>query len=209
MQDDTRADKLEMIGGRLCLDFSNTTGGRETESPNERLTSYRELAAWGRHAGVLDPAAERRLLAEAERRPDEAAAVLREATEVREAIYRIFSASSAGLPVAEADLATINGALSRAMRMARLRRGPDGIGWGWAESEALDQMLWPVVRSAAELLTSTEAQRVRECGGSDCTWLFLDTTKNRSRRWCDMGDCGNRAKARRHYARLKGSHAPA
>jgi predicted RNA-binding Zn ribbon-like protein len=64
-------------------------------------------------------------------------------------------------------------------------------------------MLWPVARSAADLLTSQEQSRVRECAASDCGWLFLDLSRNRSRRWCDMETCGNRTKARRHYARSK------
>jgi predicted RNA-binding Zn ribbon-like protein len=62
---------------------------------------------------------------------------------------------------------------------------------------------WWVARSAAELLTSKELTSVRECAGYDCGRLFMDGTKNRSRRWCDMASCGNRAKGRRHYERRK------
>ncbi len=48
-----------------------------------------------------------------------------------------------------------------------------------------------------------ERDRVRRCGGANCDWLFMHNSRNHSRRWCDMGSCGNRAKARRYYARHK------
>jgi len=65
-------------------------------------------------------------------------------------------------------------------------------------------VLWPVAHDAAELLASDQLPRLRECAADDCCWLFLDESKNRSRVWCDMRVCGNRAKARRHYARTRG-----
>jgi predicted RNA-binding Zn ribbon-like protein len=64
-------------------------------------------------------------------------------------------------------------------------------------------MLWPIVDAAADLLVRGEPERIKTCGSATCGWLFLDLSRNRSRRWCDMKDCGNRAKARRHYARRK------
>jgi len=75
--------------------------------------------------------------------------------------------------------------------------------WEFVDGEELDSMLWPIVRDAAELLTSRDFDRVTECSGSDCTWLFADKSRNRSRRWCDMAECGNRSKARRFYRRQK------
>src|SRR5690606_34555848 len=75
--------------------------------------------------------------------------------------------------------------------------------FGWPESNALDQVLWPVAVSAAELLTSADRERVKECAADTCNWLFLDMSRNRSRRWCDMKECGNRAKARRFYKRQR------
>ena len=83
-----------------------------------------------------------------------------------------------------------------------------GYTWVWDEGgRALDSMLWPVARSAADLLTSGELQAVRQCAGRACGWLFLDTSRNRTRRWCDMSVCGNRAKARRHHERLRSGAA--
>ena len=105
---------------------------------------------------------------------------------------------------AAADLDALNATLARALPHLRIVPEADAYAWNWAgEEDALDSMLWPVARSAGDLLTSDELKRVGECQGDGCGWLFLDMSRNRSRRWCDMGDCGNRAKARRHYHRQK------
>ena len=109
-----------------------------------------------------------------------------------------------GSGTAPADLAALNAALARAASRLRMVARPDRFEWAWAaDSEALDRVLWPVVRSAADLLVSEEAAQVRRCAGDTCDWLLLDTSRNHTRRWCDMRDCGNRAKARRYYARRK------
>lgn len=198
------ADSRQFIGRRLCLDFANTVGSRADEHPNDHLGGYADLVAWGRQAGILTGEEARRLDREGARRPADAAAALERALAAREAIYRIFSARAAGRPPDEADLDTLNAALARALARARLVAAGGGFAWGWAvDAAALDRPLWPVVRSAADLLTSDELPRVRGCAEETCGWLFLDTSRNRSRRWCDMQDCGNRAKARRHYARRK------
>ncbi|HYR09186.1 MAG TPA: CGNR zinc finger domain-containing protein, partial [Longimicrobium sp.] len=86
----------------------------------------------------------------------------------------------------------------------RVRAEGGEFAWGWEEGAELDRVLWPVVRDAAELLVSGDLRRVGKCCGDNCDWLYLDTSRNRSRRWCDMQSCGNRAKARRHYHRAKG-----
>jgi predicted RNA-binding Zn ribbon-like protein len=133
------------------------------------------------------------------------------AIRLREAFYRMFSALGRVAQVAPDDLAILNGALAEAHN--RLRLGaptPDSFAWIWTGADdALDRMLWPIARSAAELLTAPELARVRECAGHPCGWLFLDASRNHSRRWCSMAGCGNRAKAKRHYERAKAARATA
>ena len=200
----TDAD-FELSAGRLCLDLPNTLSRRPTADPVELLATFGHLLAWARLAGLVDEAEAARLLDEAARRPDEARRVLRRAHALREAIYDAAHAVVAGEPVPDAALATINAEVARAGAHARVVRAEDGFAWGWnGDGPALDRPLWPVARSAAELLTSPELPLVRECAADDCAWLFVDTSKNHSRRWCDMAVCGNRAKARRHYARTRG-----
>jgi predicted RNA-binding Zn ribbon-like protein len=200
----TSADKLKLLGGQLSLDFANTADWHASDHPVEFLTSYSDLVAWGQHVGILTDHQAQRLLKKAARRPEDATAVLERAIALREAIYRIFSAISRGRPPQAADLAAFNAELSGALAQSQIVSTTEGFAWDWTGAEdALDQMLWPVVHDAAGLLTSEELDRVGQCADDRCGWLFLDTSRNRSRRWCSMEDCGNRAKARRYYERKR------
>lgn len=194
--------ELSLVGGRLCLDFVNSLDWRASDHSLDYLTSYSALVAWEEHAGVLAGAAAERLRAAAAQRPEEAAITLREALRLRETIWRIFMAIAHGERPPVGDLDVLNAMLGNVLRHARITPSADEsqrYAWDWEErSDALDRPLWPIVRSAAELLTSEDAARVRECLGDECGWIFLDTSKNHSRRWCDMRGCGNRAKARRY-----------
>ncbi|NPV08763.1 MAG: hypothetical protein HPY83_12490 [Anaerolineae bacterium] len=200
---DRRVVDLQLLGGQLCLDFANTVDWRLSEAPIEWLKTYGDLIAWGQHAGALEPEQAQELLRHAERRPEEAAAALQRALRLRESIYRVFAAvAHEGTPPAQ-DLETVNAFLGEAMAQARIVFVGGGYVWGWSDQPPLDRVLWPVVRSAADLLTQGDLGRVRQCAGDPCGWLFLDRSRNRSRRWCAMSDCGNRAKARRFYRRRR------
>ncbi len=200
----TNAGTLGLLGGRLSLDFTNTADWHASDHPAEFLTSYSDLVAWSQHVGILTEHRAQRLLKEAARHPVDASTVLERAIALREAIYRIFSAISHGHPPQAADLATFNAELSGALAQSRIVSTAEGFTWDWAGAEeAMDQMLWPVVHDAAGLLTSEELDRIGQCADDRCGWLFLDTSRNRSRRWCSMEACGNRAKARRHYKRQR------
>ena len=198
---------LQLSTERLCLDFANTVSWHAGPQPVEELKQYSDLLNWSTKVGLLDERRAQHLCREAERRPREAAAVLDYAHATREAIYHLLSAHARGQRAEDADMPVLNAAVADALSHARLSLAADGFGWDWSTADpgALDQMLWPVVQSAVDLLTAPELDRVGQCADDrGCGWLFLDTTKNRSRRWCDMRDCGNRAKARRHYAKKKG-----
>jgi predicted RNA-binding Zn ribbon-like protein len=198
---------LHRVGGRLCLDFANTSSGRGTDRYRDHLTSYEALLAWAADAGSLDAAGAAALRALAAAQPGEARQVLAGATALRETIHRIFAALAAGDPAPTVDLAALNAWLARAMGETRIVATATGFGWDWAAARSLDSLLWPIVRSAAETLTATPQGRIRQCPGEDCGWLFLDTSKGGRRRWCDMSTCGNRSKARRHYRRRRGAAA--
>lgn len=198
----SKAGRLKLLGGRLCLDLANTVDWHGSDEPVEFLTSYSELVAWSRHVGVLTEPLAQLLLKEAAGRPLDAVAVLKRAIALRETIYRIFSAISHEYAPQATDLAALNAELSGALVQSRIALAGEDFVWGWAGGEsALDRMLWPVVHDAANLLTSGELSRVGQCSDAQCGWLFLDMSRNHSRRWCSMEDCGNRAKARRHYRR--------
>lgn len=198
------AEVFNFNSGRLCLDFTNTVRARPLSDRIESINSYGDLLSWARHATILTAGEAAALAEDAERRPRPAAHALTYALAGREAIYALFSAQAAGLPAPAGDLQTLNQAIGRSMTRSGLSAIGGRFEWGWPGSPPdLDRVRWWVVRSAAELLTSRDLTSVRECAGYDCGWLFIDATKNRSRRWCDMSTCGNRAKGRRHYERRR------
>ena len=201
---------FEFGAGAPCLDFANTVESRpDAARRRDRLGTYGDLVAWARAAGLLSAREAAVLARRAAARPRLAAAALGRAVALREAIYGIFSAVAAGRRPAARDLVVLNRALGAALGRLRVARGRDGYGWVWASGDragsplSLDRPWWPVARSAAELLASVQLARVRECAASSCGWLFLDRSRNASRRWCDMRVCGNREKARRFYRRRR------
>jgi predicted RNA-binding Zn ribbon-like protein len=201
---------FDLSGGRLCLDFVNSVGGMRGVSPKDHLVAYRDLVEFGRQTGSVSEPQARHLLAEARRRPADADAALASAIALREALYRLFVARARGGTPAQADLDLLSATLARALSHRRLTLEGDCCAYAWSDDPgALDAPLWPVAESAASLLTSgEELGRVRVCGlydDEECSWLFIDKTRARTRRWCSMKDCGNRAKARRHHARAKGA----
>jgi predicted RNA-binding Zn ribbon-like protein len=196
-------DKLT-LGKHLCLNFANTVDWRLSTRPHEYLSSYYDLVTWSRRVGVLTQKEAQRLLRVARRHQRQADTAFRRAIELRDRIFRIFSAVAAGRQPQEPDLEALNGILSKTLPRLRVIASAQRFEWEWSGTEnELDKMLWPVVRSTAELLVSEDVTRVRECAGEDCGWLFEDVSRNRLRRWCEMKICGNRAKARRHYQRVK------
>lgn len=199
-------DKFDFDSGALCLDFSNTLEWRAGDQPEDRLNDYDDFISWGQAAGIIDGGRADQLRRLASKRRKQAADTLARAIELREALFRIFSYASGDNGIDASDLAHLNRSLSRALPRLRLVSTDDGFDWQWQdEPEALDQIVWPVLRSAADLLTSGRLDRVRVCADDrGCSYLFIDTSRNRSRRWCSMESCGNRAKARRHYQRISG-----
>lgn len=199
------ASELELVGGRLCLDLANTVSTRAGPLHREYLASYDDLVSWSRHAGVLTDHEAQCLRREAADRPAEAAAVLDRAIALRETIYRIFAAIARQQTPPAPDIAALNVALAQVLGRLRVVSSGDAFEWQWIrDPHALDAMLWPVMRSAADLLTSADLRRVRQCARREgCDWLFVDTSKNQSRRWCSMSTCGSRDKARRYYQRKR------
>ncbi|WP_119068253.1 CGNR zinc finger domain-containing protein [Aggregatilinea lenta] len=191
----------------ICLDFANTNEWHASAHPTEHITSYADLVAWAAQAGILPDETAQAALARAEAHPAEAQAVLAHAWTLREAIYRIVVAIIEGGSVADGDMAILNETLASTLPRAQLVATDHGFEWGWdVRPGALDAMIGPVARSAADLLTSEDRGRIGQCADDrGCGWLFYDRSRNRSRRWCSMESCGNRAKAKQHYERERGA----
>jgi len=205
--------KFEFVGGQLALDFVNTASRRDVGPLNERLKTYGDLVQWAAQAKALPDTVPGNLEKAAVAHPATAERALNEARELRESLYRIFRAFAAGPEAPSApqdDMDRLNVMFRRANSHRTLCCGsPNTVGaptfdWKWDDGGAeLDRVLWPVALAAADLLTAGDWQRIKECGGDNCNWLFMDQSKNRSRRWCTMEDCGSKVKSKRHYHRQK------
>ena len=205
MRNVPRADhEVEFIGGSIALDFANTLGGMHTAPSHEHIVEYADLVEFSRLAGTISLAQGRRLIEEAGRQPVRAAAVLRRAITLREAIWRVFDAYAKNERAAQNDLATIHEEELAALRHARFQPSASDVDYAWSDDLLLERPLWAIARSAADLRRSKDdLDRVRECGSATCEWLFIDRSRNHSRRWCDMNDCGNAAKVRRFRQRQR------
>jgi predicted RNA-binding Zn ribbon-like protein len=206
---------VKFTGGRLCLDFVNTVGGRVSRGGRgrdyaeaairEKIAGYEDLLAWSVLAGSVDRRRAGGLARLAAREAQAAAHVLARAIRLREALYRIFKCALEGWRTQEADADVLRRELSIARAHQTLAANGGQFAWTFAERpDALDRILWPVALSAAEMLTSSELARLGQCRGPDCGWLFLDTSRNRRRQWCAMQDCGNRAKVRTFRRKQRG-----
>jgi len=192
--------------GWLSLDFANTVGWHASDHPEDKLRGYADLVGWAEKTGVLTADGAASLTQRSAKAPAEAEKTLKRAKKIREALYGILTAKAHGKDVPASDLAAVNRAAADLHARSRLVTKDGGFAWELdAGEDELDGLLWPVVRSALDLLTSPEAlERVGQCADEGgCGWLFWDTSRNKSRRWCDMGDCGNRAKVRRYYSKKK------
>ena len=198
----------ERVGGRLCLDFVNTVDPRRAGESRDYLRDYADVVDWFAAVDVALPRSVSWLKRRARQRPSEAADAFVRATAMREGIFALLNASRLGDPVRPGDLVELNEALADSAGhrfLAPADRG--GVKEAWRTGDSLTQVLWPVAIDAWDLLTEPELAQVRQCpvAAGGCGWLFLDTSRARNRRWCDMRTCGNRAKVRAHYVRFAGS----
>ncbi len=198
-QEPEKVKDFEFIGGNLSLDFTNTIDGLRGKDAQEGLTDYADLLDWSRQAGIISVAQASQLTQFSLERLSETKIVYERAIALREAIYHIFSAAASRKKPLKGDVDLLNGELTAALGKQELKLFQDRYQLTWnTEPLSPDLMIWPVAQSAATLLTSADLNRVRECASDACEFLFLDLTKNHSRRWCDMKGCGNRAKVRRY-----------
>lgn len=197
----TPIEEIPLVGGRLCLDFVNTTGARRSEEPRERIQRYHDLLTWAQRADLLTEEEVVELVAEADRRSEEAETALQLALDIRETLYDALRPLAEDERPAPGALSALDALLLEAARRRMLRTGPDGVEWSWSrDPEKLEWFLWPVVHSAEGTLLAGDLSKLKRCG--ECDWLFLDETRNRSRRWCKKL-CGDRVRARRYYRRQK------
>jgi predicted RNA-binding Zn ribbon-like protein len=198
-------EETSLLGGHIVLDFMNTVGDHLSTQPSEGLHSYADLALWAGHAGVITREHGARLIELSREQADAAEDALLRATHTRDVIYRLLMSVIWKQPPFETDMVAFNQLLKTAPTRTHIIHADDRYEWRFSsEIESLDDVLWRLVWAAADLLTSDRLAQVKVCENGECGWMFLDTSRNQARRWCSMADCGNRAKAKRHYERHKG-----
>lgn len=198
---------VRIVGGHPALDLVNTVGSRRDRVGADYLVTYDDLLLWATRQGVLDEgdAAPLRALALAD--PAEAVFALARAKRLRECVWRVWTAIQGSESPAEADLASLTREVLASQRARALEWSDAGCSWRWTDSAGLDAVTARVAWAAAELLAPggpSPLARVRECEGRNCGWLFLDTTRNGTRRWCTAEECGSLARVTRFRAKRKG-----
>lgn len=195
---------FKRIADRVSLDFHNTASwAGDDVVGDEALKSFPDIVLWCREAGLLEATQSDDLVKASLDHPVRAEEVVAEARRIRGTIHLLFGAVADDCPVPEAAVESLNGMLARLPLRLQSDKGDGLFEWDWqVDSEHIDGILWPVIWDAATLLRDRDAlQRVKSCAGARCGWLFLDTSRRGNRRWCDMADCGNRAKVRRFHER--------
>jgi len=200
--------QFEFRGAHPALDFTNTASERTLDVLTERLGSYDDLLEWSRQAGVLDNRRAAQLSKLAATQPKAAAAALRRTKELRETSFRLFEALIDGTEPPVADVDKLNRWVRKTSRGgAVLWNGHAFVVDAPPPQSALDEPFARITQSVVDALTGEQSAYVARCHNRECSWLFLDKSPARRRRWCSMADCGNRAKARRHYAKVKAQRA--
>ena len=195
---------ISTIPDDLCLAYANTRFWRGSPEPTEKLQGFSDLLAWLERDAGLGSAALHDVKTLSREHPRKVSSIFDDALAIREAIFRSFEGLASGSPLRDADFALLKQAIAEAPARRLLARADGRYGWTIeALRPSAAQLLTPVLWAAADLLTNAERRRIRQCANDKCLWLFLDESKSGTRRWCDMTSCGNRAKAQRHYARIK------
>src|SRR5919107_74648 len=200
-----RVADVDIEGGHPALDLVDTIGGIEVEDPapeEDFFRTYEDLVDLGVKTETFSEAAARRLRRAARERPEEARAAWARARDVRALFEDVFRPFAEERRPPERSLEELTALGAEALTHGRLvESGGGGYRWSWDDSPRLDAPLWPLVHSAVELVTHGPLDRVSHC--KRCRLLFLDTTKNHSRRWCSMEGCGTDAKKERYVARRR------
>jgi predicted RNA-binding Zn ribbon-like protein len=188
------------VGGNPALDLLNTQNGPAGAAPEDDvLSDYPALLAWATHVGVISAAEEMVLRRRARSHPADADAAFRRARDTRAYLYDLFDAVTRGRSPAPADLRRLQADATDAFSHGRLVESGGQYRWSWADDNDLGRPLWPIVDAALTLVTDGPLDRVKGC--ASCRFHFVDESKNRSRRWCSMDDCGAEDKMRKYVAR--------
>jgi predicted RNA-binding Zn ribbon-like protein len=202
------ANLPRLLAGPLCLEFANTIEAPISAEPEDFLGDYASLVRWSWHARAIDDGQLTKLTALVEATPERARGVFAQTLRLRRAVDHVFRALAAGRAPGADDLQTIAEQYREGLAAALLVSDGQRFSWSYRGVNDLRLPLWLVAASAVELLTEGELARVKQCpGADDCGWLFYDSSRNGTRRWCSMEGCGSRVKMRRNYTKSRKAHS--
>ncbi|MGH8416088.1 MAG: CGNR zinc finger domain-containing protein [Pseudomonas sp.] len=200
-----KVNAIRLIGGMSVLDYLNTCDGRRPGTSLEKvidnLSNLEDVVHWFLHAGLIEPEEHDRLVQLVYDSSWHALTAFKQLIAFRESLYQLFLSVALGLPVEQEKMAELNHMLAVTAAQRLLVSTPRGVIWRWRPCDTLEDMtsgfIGRMAVEAATLLTSSDVTRLKVCATPDCDWLFLDTSKNGRRRWCQMNVCGAREKAKR------------
>lgn len=193
----SRAATLDLVGCELALDFTNTSSGRGAPSHQEHLREFADVVNWAEHAKVVTPEDAEFVRGAIGGNARDSRRLFALAVETRELVWAIASAVAEARPVPEHLRHALTAAHAQHLADAHMEVRDGAYIWAWSVRRSIaSAILGPITLSALTLLMEKDLSRTKRCEGHECGWLFFDTTKNKTRRWCEMRVCGNRAKVR-------------
>jgi predicted RNA-binding Zn ribbon-like protein len=193
----SRASSLDLVGGDLAWDFTNTSSGRCSANHQEHLRDFDTLMQWVEHARIMPPSDCAFARAALAGHPRRSRRIFERALEMRELVWAIGTALAEQRPVSSNLIELLSAAHAENLRNAEMKMRLGSYIWVWDPRRDIQAaILGPITLSALTLLMEKDLLRTKRCAGQECGWLFFDTTKNNRRRWCEMRVCGNRAKVR-------------
>jgi predicted RNA-binding Zn ribbon-like protein len=191
--------RFQFVAGHLALDFVNTVAFRaDPAKKTDHLQHAEDVRRWASQAELPD----RAIISSG---PRMGTVALRHVRAVREQLFAVFHAIAIGDSMPADAVARVGTAFHECCGSRRLSVDGAEIRWTWrASARRSDYLLYPVLTTAIDLLSSDSLGSIRQCEDAGCGWLFLDRSNSRKRRWCSMADCGNRNKARNYYRREVG-----
>ncbi len=198
------SDLTAKLGEKLCLDFVNTASWHESEKPIENLNDIETFIDWCAFMGIIDDSSKNQFYLYLSEDSFNNNQILNEIIEIREVIFRIFRNIAFNEEYKNEDMIKLINYLPKIYKDVDLTKNDYNFTIRIKpDAKNIISLIFPVIQSAIELLTQEDMNRIKICGGERCGWLFYDTSRNNSRKWCSMADCGNREKSKRHYYKNK------
>ena len=195
-------DPFKLHAGHPALELINTLDFRFSAQTIDLIPTYKDLLRLTTQLQMLTADQARKLGRTVG--AEEGRRVVASTVELREALARVLYGRIDETRPPAGQIQVLEKHFHAASLHRRLLPGQSHLEWSWSGVERQAEIpLWMLAQAASDLLVSSDAELIKDCGDPTCRWLFLDVSKNHTRRWCDMKTCGNRMKARRHHARTQ------